>query len=185
MIGGCAYPVVQTVVSAPIAKAPGDSTPGPMPMVEIRTHNISPVLSVIAWDSDEVAYGLQGVLPRNGQAMPEGSRLTDHRLYIAADAIVEAYGPRRATLDSRELRVSGLQAEQKPCDGGNCLPARTYSVYIPDAMLREPRDTVIVRIYTRTDRELEFVLRGELVQGYLRTVDSVATALRSNALKTK
>ena len=81
--------------------------------------------------------------------------------------------------------MAGLRGEQKPCDGGNCLPARTYGVLIPDAVLRQQQDSVVVRLYTRTDRELEIVLRHQLVQEYLRTVDSVATALQSKSLRTK
>jgi hypothetical protein len=185
-LGACAYPVVPTVVSARIA--PTDSVAGavaPVAVVEVRTHNISPVLTVVAWDADETGYGLQAVLPRNGEPLPAGSRLTDHRLYLAADLFVEAAGPRRAEQRTRELLVGGLRGEQKPCDGGNCLPARTYGVLIPDAVLREQRDSVVVRLYTRTDREFEVVLRGQLVQGYLRTIDSVATSLQSKATRTK
>lgn len=185
-IGACAYPVVPTVVSTRIA--PTDSAAGevaPTAVVEVRTHNISPVLTVVAWDADEMGYGLQTSLPRNGEPLSVGSRLTDHRLYIAADLFVEAGGPRRAALGSRELLVAGLRGEQKPCDGGNCLPARTYGVLIPDAVLREQRDSVVVRLYTRTDRELEIVLRHQLIQGYLRTVDSVATALQSKATRVR
>ena len=184
--GACAYPVVPTVVSKRIA--PTDSAAGdvaPTAIVEVRTHNISPIMTVVAWDSDETGYGLQTSLPRNGEPLAAESRLTDHRLYIAADLFVEAGGPRRAALGSRELRVAGLRGEQKPCDGGNCLPARTYGVLIPDAVLRQQQDSVVVRLYTRTDRELEIVLRHQLVQGYLRTVDSVATALQSKSLRTK
>lgn len=186
---GCAYPVVPTVVSnrltpavAPDSGAKGDAG---VTVVEVRTYSISPTLSVIAWDAAEPEWGIRTVVPRNGERRPATSRLTDHRLYIATTAIVEPGGPRRASLDSHALRLDPVMRESHACDGGNCLPAATYGIAIPDTIMRSDRDSLVVKLYTRTDSELSFTLRRDLIAGYLRAVDSVTAALRSPSSQRK
>lgn len=190
-LASCAYPVVPNVVSsrphnAPKTSADSGTVPDPRaPVVEVRTYSVSPTVSVVAWEGDDASHGLRTWVLRNGDSLPASSRLADHRLYIATNAIVEAGGPRRANIKSRELLISGATRDVQACQGGNCLPATTYGVSIPDAVLRANRDSLIVTFYTHSNSEFMISFRRDLLDGYLRAVDSVSTALRSKATKTK
>jgi hypothetical protein len=173
----CAYPVTRTAMQVGPAKS--DSAIA-VPIIQVRTYNVSPTLTVVAWMDDAVSYGLRATLPRSGDSLPASSRLTDHQLYIATSAIVEG-GVRRATLDSRELVVAGARREPRPCDGGYCLPAITFGVLIPDAVLRGYQDTAVVQLVTPSNSQLDVVLPRELIAGYLKVVDSVSVSLKARA----
>lgn len=191
VLASCAYPVVPNVVSsrphnAPKAPADSGTVPDPRaPVVEVRTYSISPTVSIVAWEGDDASHGLRTWVFRSGDSLPAGSRFADHRLYIATTAIVEAGGPRRANIKSRELLIAGALRDAHACLGGNCLPATTYGVAIPDAVLRAHRDSLVVTFYTHSNSEFMVSFRGDLLDGYLRAVDSVSAALRSKATKTK
>jgi hypothetical protein len=173
----CAYPVTTTAVRVSPTKSDSGAA---APIIQVRTYNISPTLSVIAWMDDSESYGLRATLSRSGDSLPSSSRLTDHRLYIGTSAIVEG-GFRRATLDSRELVVAGTRRDSRPCEGGYCLPATTFGVLIPDAVLRGYQDTAVVQLITISNSQLDVVLPRELIAGYLRAVDSVSASLKVRA----
>lgn len=188
-LSACAYSPGPTLVSrtAPPETVAGTEA-GPdssRTVVEVRAYSVSPTVSVIAWEKGEETIGLRTWLARNGDPVAEGSRLTDHRLYISTVAIVEPGGPRRATAFSQELRISGVMRETHPCEAGNCLPVTSYGVAIPDAVLRANRDSFPVKLYTRGDSELVIVVPGDVIHRYLQTVDSVASALRSSSPRLK
>ncbi len=74
--------------------------------------------------------------------------------------------------------------------GGAVPPVERRSVMqheaaIPDAVLRANRDSLVVTFYTHSNSEFLVSFRRDLLDGYLRAVDSVSTALRSKATKTK
>jgi hypothetical protein len=191
-IAACAYaPVSHTVVTskpgdaATVAGAVDTPRDSNRTIVEVRTYNVSPTVSVIAWEQGEEQVGLRTSIARNGQELPEGSRLSDHRLYISTTAIVEAGGPRRASVYGTELLMGGVMRETHACEGGNCLPVSTYGIRIPDAVLRANRDSLPIKLFTRGDSELRVYVSGTIIGHYLRTVDSVSTALRASATKEK
>lgn len=136
-------------------------------------HRWSPTVSIVGWDADETEYGLRAVVRR------DGTLVRDHRLYVSTYIV---YGTRefsRAMTPTRSLLLTGLSRDPRPCQGGPiCTPPETFGARLPDALLRANRDSVTVRFYGRSGRELVITLRRELIDAYLHAVDSVIAELR-------
>ena len=143
------------------------------PTIEVRYFRWSPTVSIVGWDADETEYGLRAVVRR------DGTLVRDHRLYVSTYIV---YGTRefsRAMTPTRPLLLTGLSRDPRPCQGGPiCTPPETFGAWLPDALLRANRDSVTVRFYGRSGRELVITLRRELIDAYLHAVDSVIAELR-------
>jgi hypothetical protein len=179
---GCAYPFTKQ-------SSEYDSNPAPAPtVVQVREYPHSPTVEVVAWSPEENAYGFRVALRR------DGTLVRDHRLYVST-----YYGGLRTsrgssynsattypslvqTVDSapRLLLSAGVSRDDYACfyDFDNCSPRFTFAVRVPDELLREKRDSLAVRLYGRGGNEMIVTLYRDVIDPYLRTVDSVAAALR-------
>jgi hypothetical protein len=163
-----------------------DEDPGPPPaIVQVREFPHSATVEVLAWSPDESAYGVRAVLRR------DGTLVRDHRFYVSTYygggfgfGWGTWYGSPRLLpeLDSvpRLARPVGVARDDEACfyDLHNCSPFVAYSVRIPDEVLRGSRDGIAVLLYRRTGKEMVLTLHRDVIDPYLRTVDSVAAALR-------
>ncbi|MEO8910552.1 MAG: hypothetical protein ABI408_10040 [Gemmatimonadaceae bacterium] len=173
-----------------------DTTPPAPPIVEVREFPHSSIVSVVAWSPDEAEYGLQGRLLRG-----DGSLIRDHRLYVStyfmgsvpiADKRVYVRPVslgrpgqvndvvQTVTPANHVLVATGVSHDDRACDYDKhtCTPFETFDIRVPDALLRENRDSVAVRLYRRGGAEMVVTIRRELIDPYLAKLDSVSAALR-------
>ena len=160
-------------------------------VVQVREYNRSPTVNVVAWAPDDSGYGLQAMVRR------DGTLVRDHRFYVSslylgagffrntgatfgqgaalsARRFVEMIAPQELLLE-RE----GLARDVHYCLGWpRCSPRETGGARVPDSVLRANRDSVSLRFYDRYATEMILTLRRDVIDPYLRTVDSVAAALR-------
>jgi hypothetical protein len=142
--------------------------------VELRSYSYSPHIEILSWTTDDTDIGLRARLRR------DGTLVRDHRLYVNTFASVAA-GARfsSALTPTRVLRLTGVSRDDKACSGGPCLPRETFGARIPDEVLRSNRDSLPVKFHAvRTGHEIVVTLHRDLINVYLTTVDSVASALR-------
>jgi len=158
-------------------------------VVQVREYNRSSTVNVLAWAPDDDGYGLQTMVRR------DGTLVRDHRFYVSAlylgagffrstgvtlgpalngRRFVEMIAPQELLLE-RE----GLSRDVHYCFGWpRCSPLETGGARVPDSVLRASRDSVSLKFYDRYATEMIFTLRRDVIDPYLRTVDSVAAALR-------
>ncbi|MGH7602358.1 MAG: hypothetical protein ACRENK_00015 [Gemmatimonadaceae bacterium] len=172
------------------------------PIIQVREYWGSPIVSIVGWAPDESAYGLRASLAL------DGSLIRDHRLYVnpyyigyppSLDQRLLAISQRsrqpqrglvRTVIPPRELLESTrLLRDDYACFGGSCSPFERFEVRVPDALLRANRDSVAIQVYDGAREELIITIRRDLIDPYLRTVDSVTAALRwdsrTNSLETR
>ena len=153
-------------------------SPGPQledaqpPTIELRYFSFSPTVSVVSWPAEENWYGLRASVRRNG------SIVRDHRLYVSTYFEPWMRTMYRAAIAPRELKVLGVSRDSYACHFGRCSPFETFSVRVPDDLLRATRDSVTVTLYGTGNRQLMVTLRRDLIDPYLASVDSVSAALR-------
>jgi hypothetical protein len=168
--------------------------PEPEPLtIQVREFPHSATVSVVVWNPEEPDYGLRATLRR------DGSLVRDHRLYVSTyyfgyDAIggqtSYARNTNRPLLNPQhwfvrtvvpaldQLQSTGTIRDAEACHWGSCSPFETFEVRVPDSLLRANRDSVAIKLYGRGDGEFVLAVRRDLIDPYLRTVDSVAAALR-------
>lgn len=175
MIGGgssAATPTVQAVAADAVAIAP--------PIVQVRAYWRSSVVSVVAWDADDAAFGLRASVSRTGRLVG-GLRFGDHRLYITPFYARDMGGFAHAAImpGGRLLLGTGRQSDPYSCFyGRNCSPMVTVGVRIPDSLLRANRDSLVVTFFPRVLDPWTITLRRELIAAYLARVDSVVAEMR-------
>jgi len=160
-------------------------------VVQARAYSRSPPVDVLAWGPDDNGYGLQTMVRR------DGTLLRDHRFYVSAVYLGAGFfrnsgatfGP-GAAFDARRfiemiapqellLEREGIARDVHYCFGWpRCSPRETAGARVPDSVLRASRDSVSLRFYDRHATEMIVTLRRDVIDPYLRTVDSVAAALR-------
>lgn len=147
------------------------------PTVEVRDYGAEPTVAIVAWTTDETAYGLRSTLRRDGFLL-RGK----HRLYISAYAVVER-SFRKAEGPTQPLELFGYGRDIDNCRAGNavCSPYLTFGAQIPDELLRANRDSMPVTFYATSGREITITLRRNLIDAYLGAVDSVTTALQAKS----
>jgi hypothetical protein len=159
-------------------------------VVQVREYTRSPAISVVAWAPDDSGYGLQAMVRR------DGTLVRDHRFYVSTVYLGTGFFRNTAAsfghgaLDRRGfvemiapqellLEREGIARDVHYCFGWpRCSPRETGGARVPDSVLRASRDSVSVRFYDRYATEMVFTLRRDVIDPYLRAVDSVAAALR-------
>ncbi len=171
-------PQVTTTAGDSTATAEGANS---LAKVAVRYFSFSPSVSVVAWDSATAEYGLRSRVRR------DGTLIRDHEFYVStfhfADYRNFVGGAWQAFSHSmnvaRPLNFVGFARDERFCDGDQgCSPFETLRVRIPDDFLRASEDSLVVRVFGRGGREETLTLQRDVIDRYLRTVSSVATALR-------
>lgn len=184
---GCSLPAIGSGSSAP-APAPNvaaiDTPADAPPIVQVREYWHSSVISVVAWDATDAAFGLRTSVSRTGKLVG-GQRLGDHRLYMTPLLVRDMGGFKYATVAPDEFLLgTGAERDSYSCFyGRNCSPMTTVGVRLPDSVLRANRDSLIVTFFPRVHERWTLTLRRELIAAYLNKVDSiVAVSKRTGSL---
>lgn len=162
--------------ASPVATASED----PSPIVQVRDYWHSSVVTVVAWDPDDAAFGIRTSVTRTGKLVG-GLRAGDHRLYITPYLVRDMGGFAHAAVDPShgELLSVGAQRDDYACFyGSECSPRFTVGIRVPDSLLRENRDGLEVTFYPRVQDPWTLYLRRELISAYLTKIDSVVKAMR-------
>lgn len=185
---GCASALVggapATAAGAPSAGADTagvDTSRADPPVVQIRELPASPEVTVVAWSPENTAYGLRAQVNRDG--VLRGTRLGDHSLYVSAVSVQVEGGFNRAWVvpvpPGPVLLHSGPMTDRLACNRGDtCAPMSIVSVQMPDDLLRQHRDSLVVTFSGGKDGDWTVTLDRALIDAYLRTVDSVTAAVR-------
>jgi hypothetical protein len=174
---------------ATLRSEPDDTT-----IVQVREYNRSPTVNVVAWAPDDNGYGLQAMVRR------DGTLLRDHRFYVSTAYLGAGFFRNTAAtfghagLDGRRfiemiapqellLEREGIVRDVHYCFGWpRCSPRETGGARVPDSVLRASRDSVSLKFYDRYATEMIVTLRRDVIDPYLRAVDSVSAALRGKQL---
>jgi hypothetical protein len=162
------------------ASAVATVTEDAAPIVQVRDYWQSAVVTVVAWDADDAAFGLRTSVTRTGKLVG-GNRAGDHRLYMTPYLVRDMGGFAHAAVDPKkgELLNTGWQRDDYACFyGKTCSPMTTVGIRIPDSLLRENREGLEVMFYPRVQDPWSLYLRRELISAYLIKVDSVVKAMR-------
>lgn len=181
---GCAAGSSESVPNAggPPPGAASDGTGGetsaPPPFLQVRDYPGASVVTVVAWSPGEPWYGLRGHVNRSGELVG-AHRIGDHRLFVAAADANELGGFTRASVvpvpPGPVLLHSGPAADPEACNRSDvCAPSSIFTIQMPDALLRERRDSLVVTFTGGRYSGWRIPLGRELVDAYLRAVDSVA-----------
>jgi hypothetical protein len=159
-------------------------------VVQVREYNHSPTVSVVAWAADDSGYGLHATVRR------DGTLVRDHRFFVSTVYLGTGFFRNagatfgHAALNARRfiemvapqellLEREGIASDVHFCFGWpRCSPRETGGARVPDSVLRASRDSVSLRFYDRYATEMIFTLRRDVIDPYLKAVDSVAAALR-------
>jgi hypothetical protein len=173
-----------TSPAAPKAGATDGSTPPGPPVIQVREFPASATVTVVAWDADDPAVGLRGLLNRDGTLVGH-DRHGDHQFYLSTIYASSQGGFVRAMVESQRvlLPVRAMRDYDACWRGAKCSPLEIVGVRMPDAILRGSRDSLVVSFYASRGANWSVAVRRELIDAYLRTVDSVGTALRSNPVE--
>lgn len=162
--------------TGPVATAVEDAAP----IVQVRDFWQSAVVTVVAWDADDPAFGLRTSVTRTGKLVG-GLRAGDHRLYMTPYLVRDMGGFAHAAVDAKkgELLSAGWQRDDYACFyGKTCSPMNTVGIRIPDSMLRENREGLEVTFYPREQDPWSLYLRQQLISAYLTKVDSVVKEMK-------
>lgn len=165
-----------STVKSPVATAVYDRPP----TVQVREFWHSAVVTVVAWDEDDSAFGLRTSVTRTGKLVG-GLRAGDHRLYMTPYLVRDMGGFAHAAVDPKkgELLRTGTQRDDYACFyGKTCSPMTTVGIRIPDSLLRANRDGLEVMFYPAVQDPWSLYLRRELISAYLIKVDSVVRAMK-------
>lgn len=184
-VAGCSLPVIGGGSSAPtptMHDVATDIAAVPPPVVQVREFWRSSVVSVVAWDADDAAFGLRSSVSRTGELVG-GPRFGDHRLYMTPLYAQDMGGFKYASVTLRELLLgAGAQRDPYSCFyGRECSPMVTVGVSLPDSLLRANQDSLVVTFFPTVRKPWTITLRRELIAAYLQKVDSVAAAQRQTA----
>jgi len=183
-VAGCALPVIGGGSSEPMPTmydVATDTAAAP-PVVQVRGFPRSAVVSIVAWDAGDAAFGLRTAVTRTGELVG-GLQFGDHRLYMAPLYAREMGGFKYAAVSLGELLLgTGAQRDTHSCFyGRNCSPMVTVGVRVPDSLLRANRDSLVVTFFPSVLEPWTITLRRELITAYLTKVDSVVAELRKTA----
>ena len=176
VIGGGPSPSTPTMhdVATDIGAAP--------PVVQVREFWRSSVVDVVAWDTDDVDFGLRASVSRTG-TLVGGRKFGDHRLFLTPHFAYNNGGFKYAVVTmGHPLLAAGGQRDPYSCFYGKpCSPMATVGVGVPDSVLRANRDSLVVTFLPKIDEPWTITLRRELITAYLTKVDSVVAELRKTA----
>src|SRR5665647_1218937 len=139
-VAGCSLPVIGNRSSAanPTAPTPTaqvvatDAIDLAPPIVQVRSYWRSSVVSVVAWDADDAAFGLRASVSRTGRLVG-GRRFGDLLLYMTPFLVHDMGGFAHAAIMPGQLLVgAGWQSDPYSCFyGRHCSPMATVGVRIP------------------------------------------------------
>lgn len=184
-VAGCSLPVIGGGPSAATPALHGvamDPAAIPPPVVQVREFWRSSVISVVAWDVDDAAFGLRASVSRTGELVG-GRQFGDHRLYLTPLYARDMGGFKYASVTlGQPLLGEGTQRDRYSCFyGKECSPMVTFGVGIPDSILRANRDSLVVTFFPSVYEPWTITLRRELITAYLNKVDSVRADVRRTA----
>lgn len=184
-IAGCSLPVIgggSAAATRALLTVPPDAVAVAAPVVQVREFWRSSVVSVVAWDADDAAFGLRTSVTRTGELVG-GLRFGDHQLYMTPLYAQHNGGFKYATVTLRDFLLgTGAQRDPYSCFyGKDCSPMVTVGVRVPDSLLRAHRDSLVVTFYPRVQDPWTITLRRELITAYLTKVDSVVAELKRTA----
>jgi hypothetical protein len=151
-------------------------------VVQVREYWRSSVVTVVAWDPDDPAFGLRTSVTRTGDLVG-GLRFGDHQLYMTPLYARYMGGFKYAAVPPGQLLLgTGAQRDPYSCFyGNNCSPMVTVGVRLPDSLLRGNGDSLVVTFYPRVQEPWTIMLRRKLIAAYLKKVDSVVVELSRTA----
>jgi hypothetical protein len=176
------------VLAAPNASLSSQSviTPGmrplsadaPVPTVAVRDYWNAYSTAVVSWDKNEDYQGLRAAVLRDGTVA------YDHVVYLSTFSIPNTrafYNAKwfafvDAEVGGEQLLVQGVRSDQFNCQGkSGCSPYLTFRARIPDHLLRNSRDSLVVKVVALDGYETDIALRGEVIASHLAKVDSIST----------
>lgn len=178
---GCSLPIIgrgPAVVKPAVQVAATDAATLAPPIVEVRDFSRASVVTVLAWDVGDAAFGLRNAINRNG-TLVGGGRYGDHLLYMTPFYAWYMGGFVHATAEPGKplLRTPVLRDPDSCLYGLHCSPMEFVGVRVPDALLRANRDSLVFTFDALRD-PWTITLRRELIAAYLTTVDSVVAEMR-------
>ena len=164
--------------SSTTSVAAADSIP-PRPVVQAREYAQSAVINVLGWDANDAAIGLSTAVTRSGE-LSGGRQRGDHRLYMTPLVVEEMGGFKYASIDFRhQLLPTPTERDAYACFyGRDCSPTVTLGVRVPDSLLRANKDSLVVTFFPTVLRPWKVLVPREVVNAYLKKVDSVVAAVR-------
>lgn len=169
--------------SASMAVASGVDDAAARPKIIVRDYWRAFSASVIGFTDDEEWQGLRAAVLRDGTVA------YDHILFYNAYAVPnpqsfvkpEWYAFSNANNAGKELIYSGMRRDVNNCQGKKgCTPYKYYAARISDDVLRNSRDSLVVRVVSYGGYETTITMRGSLINTYLAAVDSVSAARKSH-----
>jgi hypothetical protein len=152
------------------------------PIVQVRSYWGAALVSVVAWDAEDAAFGLRTSVSRTGNLVG-GLRFGDHVLYMTPFLARDMGGFRYAAImpAGQILLGTGWRSDPYSCFyGRHCSPMTTVGVRVPDSLLRANRDSLVVTFFPRAFDQWTITLRRELIAAYLTRVDSVVAEMRKS-----
>ena len=177
-VAGCSLQLMRGRASADYDSAT-DIAGAPPPIVQVRDFWRSSVVSIVAWDASDAAFGLRTSVSRKG-VLVGGRQFGDHRLYMTPYYAQDMGGFKYASVTPGKLLLSaGSQRDSYSCFYGNdCSPRMTVGIAVPDSLLRAHRDSLVVTFFPARLEPWKIALRPELVAAYLQKVDSVVAEMK-------
>lgn len=138
--------------------------------------------SVVSWADDEQWQGLRSAILRDGTVA------YDHVLFYSAYAVPnlrafqkpEWFAFSDADANGRELIFRGMSRDVNNCQGKKgCSPYLYFGARFSDELLRNSRDSLVVKVVSYGGFETTIYMCGELIKSYLAIVDSVSAARKA------
>ncbi len=154
------------------------------PVIQIREFPGSAHVTIVAWSPEASNYGLRSDVNRRDGTLAGNWRMGDHQLYVSSAHVQDHGGFTRAWVrpvpPGPVLRHGVARPDRQACQGGEgCAPMHVVNVQMPDDLLRQHGDSMVMTFTGGRDRDWKIRLDGELIQAYLRAVDSVSAAVRA------
>jgi hypothetical protein len=152
---------------------------GAKPVVQVRDFWGLRNVSVLGFYDENATYGLRAEIRPDGD-LTTLRRRGDHLLYINSFVVSANGGFRRASVGTRDNPlVAGYLFDPNAClKGPPCSPYRSVTLGIPDSVLRNSPDGMVVLFERHTPTQWTIVLSAKMVATYLSAVDSVSAARR-------
>jgi hypothetical protein len=148
-------------------------------VVQVRDYPGAATVAVLGWDAEEAAYGLRANVGYNGK-ISGGYVPGHHRLYLSTTLVHQMGGVARASVPTRAvLRTTGVLSDWNACNRTRtCSPMQVVTVSVPDEVLRQSQDSLVVSFVSYWGKPWDLTLHRELIDTYLHAVDSVAVTRR-------
>jgi hypothetical protein len=181
-VAGCSLPVIgggSSTATPTVRAVEIDAAAVARPVVQVRGFRRSAVVSVVAWDANDAAFGLRTSVSRTGRLVG-GLRFGDHLLYVTPLYASNMGGFKYAAVTRGHLLLTARpQRDYYACFyGEECSPMVTVGVGVPDSVLRANRDSLVVTFYPSLLDAWTITLRRQVIEPYLNKVDSVVAELK-------